>query len=60
MKYIDIRTTGADTNIIDALCVNKATFEQLSAVLALAETGSEILIQVKEMPKPQAVQTPIK
>lgn len=59
MKYIDIRTTGADSNIIDALCVNKATFDQLSAVLALAETGSEILIQVKEM-QPKAVQTPIK
>lgn len=47
-KFIDIRTTGKDTNIIDALCVNKASAEQLMAVLQLAETGSEILIQVKE------------
>lgn len=47
IKFIDIRTSK-DGEIIDALCVNKASFEQLSAVLALAETGSEILIQVKE------------
>lgn len=47
IKFIDIRTSK-DGEIIDALCVNEASFEQLSAVLALAETGSEILIQVKE------------
>lgn len=46
-KFIDIRTSK-DGEIIDPLCVNKATFEQLSAVLALAEVGSEILIQIKE------------
>ena len=47
-KFIDIRTSK-DGKIIDALCVNKASFEQLSAVLALAEAGSEILIQIKEI-----------
>ena len=47
IKFIDIRTSK-DGEIIDALCVNEASFEQLSAVLALAEAGSEILIQVKE------------
>ena len=47
MKFIDIRTSK-NGEIIDPLCVNQASFEQLSAVLALAEVGSEILIQVKE------------
>lgn len=46
-KFIDIRTSK-DGEIIDAFCINKATPEQLGAVLSLAEPGSEILIQIKE------------
>lgn len=46
-KFIDIRTSK-DGEIIDALCVNHANMEQLGAVLALAECGSEVLIQIKE------------
>lgn len=46
-KFIDIRTSK-DGELIDALCINKATPEQLGAVLALTEIGFEILIQINE------------
>ena len=55
-KFIDIRTTGADSNICDPLCVNHASMEQLMAVLQLAESGSEILVMIREE---EFVQTPL-
>lgn len=45
--FIDVRTSRSG-EIVDALCVNKASAPQLNAVLTLAEVGDEVLIIKRE------------
>ena len=42
-KFIDIRTTKGG-EVIDDLCFNHATVEQLMAVLTIATIGFEVLV----------------
>lgn len=46
--FIDVRTSR-NGEIVDSLCVNKATAQQLNAVLTLAEIGDEVLIIKREL-----------
>lgn len=46
--FIDVRTSR-NGEIVDSLCVNKATAQQLNAVLTLAEVGDEVLIIKREL-----------
>lgn len=46
--FIDVRTSR-NGEIVDSLCVNKATGQQLNAVLTLADVGDEILIIKREL-----------
>ena len=55
MKTIDIRTSR-NGEIVDALCVNKASSQQLSAILTLAEAGDEVLVIVKEAQLPNPLE----
>ena len=46
--FIYVRTSR-NGEIVDSLCVNKATAQQLNAVLTLAEIGDEVLIIKREL-----------
>lgn len=45
-KKIDVRTSR-NGEIVDALCVNSATGQEINSVLMLAEIGDEVLLIVR-------------
>ena len=64
-KFIDIRTIGADGNMIEVFNINHASVDQLMSILQLAEVGSEVTVIMREeevdmpfIPNPNVVQSP--
>lgn len=47
-KFIDIRTIGADGNLIEVFNVNHASVDQLMSILQLVEVGSEVTVIMRE------------
>lgn len=46
--FIDIRTIGADGNIIEVFNINHASVDDLMSILRLAEVGSEVTVIIRE------------
>lgn len=47
-KFIDIRTIGADGNMIEVFNINHASVDQLLSILQLAEVGCEVTVIMRE------------